>query len=274
MWVCLLPLLKANNNPTMIEKDLNYGRQVLDRLAAEIKASVVLDLGGGHGADLETVRKHHPTAALHAVESNVHYASFLRDRGITVHNLNLENSALPFGDNTTDLIIANQILEHTKEIFWIFHEATRVLKTGGYFYIGVPNLASMHNRLLLLAGRHPTSIRSSSAHVRGFTRSDLVRFLSACWPGGYTVQKFAGSNFYPLPKFLAIPAARLFPNAAVSIFLLLRKERAYVDAFIKYPEDLETNFFLGRDVHHVVVSNRPMAKPNLSTEQNHPEPNV
>ena len=34
----------------------------------------------------------------------------------------------PFEDETVDILIVNQILEHCKEIFWIFHELTRVLK--------------------------------------------------------------------------------------------------------------------------------------------------
>lgn len=244
----------ANRKCNMIDKNLNYGRHLLARWVAEVQPQVVLDLGGGLGVDMETVRSRHPTAELHAIESNIHYAHYLREHGITVHNLNLENTTWPFLDKSVDLIIANQILEHTKEIFWIFHEASRVLKKGGYFYIGLPNLASLHNRILLLAGRQPTSIRSSSAHVRGFTLNDLENFLETCWPGGYDLQKSGGSNFYPLPAPAARAAAALFPNAAVSIFLLLRKEYQYTDAFITYPEDLETNFYLGRDVHHVVYN--------------------
>ena len=53
-------------------------------------------------------------------------------------------------------MIANQILEHTKEVFWIWHEIARVLAPQGQLILGVPNLASAHNRLLLLLGRQPT----------------------------------------------------------------------------------------------------------------------
>ena len=226
----------------MVDKNLNYGRHILEEWSKDIPADTVLDLGGGHGVDLETVHANHQSARLHAIDSNVHYTRYLRDRGITVHNINLENTEIPFDDNSVDLVIANQILEHTKEIYWIFHEVTRVLKVGGYFYIGLPNLASLHNRLLLLFGKQPTSIQSNSAHVRGYTKSDIIRFIDACWPQGYSVQNFAGSNFYPLPGPLAKLAAKLAPNAAVSIFLLLRKEKESTDGFLQYPRDLETNF--------------------------------
>ncbi|MEK6620867.1 MAG: hypothetical protein AABZ13_00100, partial [Planctomycetota bacterium] len=34
----------------------------------------------------------------------------------------IENEILPLKDESINIIIANQILEHTKEIFWIFKE--------------------------------------------------------------------------------------------------------------------------------------------------------
>jgi SAM-dependent methyltransferase len=108
------------------------------------------------------------------------------------------NHSFPFDDGSFDIIIANQILEHTIELFWIFHEITRVLKKGGgKLIIGVPNLASLHNRFLLSIGRQPTSIKSASAHIRGFTKPDMVCFVNTCWPGGYKLVKWGGSNFYP-----------------------------------------------------------------------------
>ncbi|MEA2101747.1 MAG: class I SAM-dependent methyltransferase, partial [Thermodesulfobacteriota bacterium] len=146
-----------------------------------------------------------------------------------------------------DLVIANQILEHTKEIFWIFNEISRVLRIGGRMIIGVPNLASLHNRILLLLGRQPSPIKSTSAHVRGFTRSDLMRFME-CWPGGYRLIDFQGSNFYPFPSLIARPLARCLPTMAWGIFLLVEKTRAYDGAFVRFPVDhkLETNFYLGK----------------------------
>lgn len=63
--------------------------------------------------------------------------------------LNIERDPLPFADESVDIFMANQVLEHCKEIFWIFSEVSRCLKPGGCFIIGVPNLAALHNRLLL-----------------------------------------------------------------------------------------------------------------------------
>ena len=146
------------------------------------------------------------------------------------------------------VIIINQVLEHVKEIFWVWHEMTRVLKPGGSILVGVPNLASLHNRLLLAFGRQPTAIHLHSAHIRGYTRDGLMSFLARAWPDGYTVTGRGGSNFYPFPAALARPLARLFPGLAWGMFLSLRKsDRPYSDEFIRYPVEnrLETKYWVG-----------------------------
>lgn len=235
----------------MIDRQLNYGRHLIRRFAGEAgRCGTVLDIGAGGGDDLLAVRSVHPSAALHAVEVWPPSVERLARHGIAVHPVNLEREALPLADGSVDLVVANQVLEHVKEVFWIFHEISRVLPVGGHLIVGVPNLASLHNRLLLLAGRQPTAIQNASAHVRGYTRHDLIRFVSRVFPGGYKERRFGGSNFYPFPPLVARPLARLFPSLAWGLFVLLRKERPYAGEFLEFPvrEQLETNFFVGAEL--------------------------
>ena len=230
----------------MIDRSLNYGRHIIEYFAKQIKDyDSVLDIGAGSGDDLMIYKKVNPYANLYALEGYEPNIVKLESKGIKAYNHNLEIDKFPFNSESIDVVNANQVLEHTKEIFWIFHEVTRTLKVGGYFVLGVPNLASLHNRILLLFGKQPTSIQNNSAHVRCFTKSDLLQFLNI-W-GGYKVIYFKGSNFYPFPPILAKPLARLLPNMAWSIFFLLKKIKRYKDEFIKWPIDkrLETNFYVG-----------------------------
>jgi len=242
--------LKKPRLSGIIDRSLNYGRHQVESFFSAIqqdKYKVVLDIGAGHGDDLLIARRFNTTAELHGIEAYEPYAKELRQMNINVHSLNLEKEALPFNDEGIDVIIANQIMEHIKEIFWLLHEISRTLKIGGSLIIGVPNLASLHNRLLLLFGQQPSTIQNNSAHVRGYTKKDLLKLLYSCFPGGYELQLFGGSNFYPLPAVIAKPLAKLFPNAAWSIFLLLRKVNPYDRQFLEFPiaNQLETNFFLG-----------------------------
>ena len=232
----------------MIDRSLNYGRPIVRRfLEASKPYRQVLDLGAGKGTDLLAARAVQPDCMLHAVEAWPPNVALLEEQGIGVVGLDLERAALPFADRSIEVVIANQILEHTKEVFWIWHEIARVLAVGGQLILGVPNLASAHNRLLLLLGRQPSVIKTASAHVRGFTRNDLEQFLGEVCPGLFVVRDHAGANFYPLPPLLAQPLARALPGLAWGLFLRLQKQAEYHGECIAYPARarLETNFFTG-----------------------------
>lgn len=232
----------------MIDRSLNYGRPIVRRFLEQARPyRRVLDIGAGHGADLMAARAVQPDCELLAVEAYPPYAEGLRQQGVAVSALDLERDPLPFGDGAIDVVIANQVLEHTKEVFWIFHELARVLGEDGHLILGVPNLAGLQNRVLLLLGRQPSVIKTASAHVRGFTKPDLLHFLEEIWPGGFGLRSHAGANFYPLPPLLARPFAAALPGLAWGLFLCFQKQRRYGGEFLRFPAcaRLETNFYTG-----------------------------
>ena len=235
----------------MIDRSLNYGRDAIGKFFTQIAPfDTVLDIGAGQGLDLESARKACPTCKAFAIESFPQNVSILNALGITAFGANVERDPLPFDDESLDAIITNQTLEHVKEIFWIMHQISRTLKVNGHLIVGVPNLASLHNRLLLLTGRQPSCLQNHSAHVRGYTRHDLLKMFDLIWPGGYELAGFRGSNFYPFPSPIAKPLANLFPNQAWAIFLLLKKTKPYDRQFLEFPvlKELQTNFYLGESV--------------------------
>jgi SAM-dependent methyltransferase len=232
----------------IIDRSLNYGRQNIDYfLKCSAPYASVLDLGAGGGSDLLLARHQMPAARLFALEAYLPNIEHLRALNIEANLHNLERDQFPFSDNRLDIVMANQILEHTKEVFWIFHEVTRTLRVGGRFIIGVPNIAALHNRVLLALGRQPSPIKTLSAHVRGFSKGDLLSFLEGCFPSGYKLVDCRGANFYPFPPFFARPLARILPSLAWGIFLLLEKVRPYAREFLDYPTQnaMETPFYTG-----------------------------
>lgn len=231
----------------MVDRTLNYGRDIVARFAADVDARVVLDLGPGLGDDIAAVRAAHPSARVVGLEAYPPYIDMLRSRGVEAVTCDIERDALPFDAETVDLIVANQVFEHVKEVFWILHECARVLRVGGSLVIGVPNLASFHNRALLAVGRQPTSMVNWSAHVRGYTKRDLLATIDKPFPGGFVLADAAGANFYPFPGWLAKPAARVWPGAAWGLFVRLQKSTPYSGSYLRWPVDqrLETSFYLG-----------------------------
>ncbi|HMU84035.1 MAG TPA: class I SAM-dependent methyltransferase [Leptospiraceae bacterium] len=215
---------------------LNYGREILRdwgaehalKLASRDQPISVYDLGCGHGTDIVNIRQHasiQTTAAfrwqLAGIENFSEYQKECKSLGIATHAVDLERDTYPGKNASVDILIANQVLEHTKEIFWIFSEAVRLVRPGGKFLVGVPNLASLHNRLLLLFGEQPTAQQSLSAHVRGFTKPDFKKFAET--GGFFKLTEFRGSNFYPFPPGIARPLARMFPTLAWGAFFNLER---------------------------------------------------
>jgi SAM-dependent methyltransferase len=243
-----LAKLKSGTEPLNYGRDIVAGMAVRHAAGLEEKPLRLLDLGLGSGADLENIRAAlgHRTLELFGVDSYEPNVRAGRERGVKVVSIDIEREPLPFADASFDLVVANQILEHTKEIFWIVSEAARVLAPGGALLVGVPNLASLHSRAMLALGMQPSPIDVLGPHIRGFVKSGLEGFLQE--GGFFQVVELKGSNFYPFPRMLAKPLARAFPGLAVSLFFRCRRtERA--GRFIEVLDQrfFETPFFRGSE---------------------------
>lgn len=225
---------------------LNYGRDIIsdfiEKNYQKTDTINILDIGCGYGGDLLNAKQaigDKTKINLYGIEIDEQSKRIAETRGIIVKNINIETDEFPFQNNFFDIIIINQVLEHTKEIFFITSQINRILKTNGLLIIGLPNLASLHNRILLLIGQQPTCIRVFGPHVRGFTKSDLIRFFNK---NGFSLLKFAGSNFYPFPKKIAQVLSKLFPTLSVGIFGFFKKTSESMSYQDLAKENFETNF--------------------------------
>ncbi|WP_310485237.1 class I SAM-dependent methyltransferase [Chamaesiphon sp. VAR_48_metabat_403] len=198
----------------------------------------ILDLGAGNGTDLLSAKNiFNDSAKIYALEYYEPYQKNLMQQEIEVFSLNLERDRLPFDDASIDIVIINQVLEHTKDIFWILSEIIRVLRLNGIVIIGVPNLASLHNRIGLLFGMQPTSIETLSGHVRGFTLPGLKR---VCEENEYLDFQYRfGCNFYLFPVKVARKLECLLPAFAFGMIVCFTR----TEKLGSYLEVLEENFY-------------------------------
>ena len=142
-------------------------------------------------------------------------------RGVEVVRLDLETEKFPWPDCSVDVAVANQVFEHLKNIWMPMSETYRVLKPGGVLVASVPNLASLHNRILLGLGMQPTSIRTFGPHVRAFARRDFEAFVA--YAGVLKIERSIGVGFYPLPASWARPLALVWPGASHTAVVVARK---------------------------------------------------
>ena len=240
----------------MIKKyfDLNYGRKIIFKWIENYVRSheknkkdfKILDIGCGWGQDLTSLLEISKTIELYGIEINDEKIAACQQKNITIFKTNCEKEKIPVKDDFFDIIIINQVLEHTKEIFFICSEISRVLKKQGILIIGVPNLASFHNRILLLFGYQPTCIELMGPHVRGFTIPSLKNFISM--ENYFFVKEIKGANFYPAPPQISKILSKFFPQSSVSIFLLIErtsKEGLFIEILKK--ENFETNYSQGEE---------------------------
>ncbi len=206
----------------------------------------ILDLGCGQGKDLENIRKRWPgkKISLYGVDCFAPNCQKAAENGVTVYNINIENTVIPVKDGYFDLVIANQIIEHTKEIFWVFSEVSRVLKKGGLLIVAVPNIASWHNRIRFLFGQPPGSLELLGPHVRGIMRPSFERLIQA--DGYFEIVAAKGSGFYPFPLGIAKILCTVFTTCSVALCFAIKrtaKEGRFIE--VLNSRFFETPYFRG-----------------------------
>lgn len=196
--------------------------QAVLSLLVGLRAKTLLDIGCGKGTKAAAYAEALglPMAQVTGIEANPAYAAVAGAR-MRVLSVDIEREPLPVPDEAFDLAVCNQVLEHLKNIYRPLREMDRVIKTGGHLLIGVPNLAGLYNRALLLAGRQPLCVALDGPHIRGFAHSALLAFLAS--NPNFSVAAMAGSNLYPLPWPLISLANGRLPSLSSFSFYLLKK---------------------------------------------------
>lgn len=108
------------------------------------KSKDVLDVGAGHGAFAKK---------LHELGYNVSACDlfpeiFYYDK-IECKKADL-TQPLPYKDNSFDIVVAIEVMEHILDHEVFFREANRVLRPGGKLFISTPNILSLKSRIRFL----------------------------------------------------------------------------------------------------------------------------
>ena len=114
---------------------------------------------------------------------------------------------LPFKDETFDVIMSFDLIEHLINPDNLLAESFRILKRGGWFVISTPNLADFYSRMTFLFGYTPFSynpskfrvaapfskLNTNMGHKSVFTYKGLKQVLSI---HGFEVIKSEGYCYY------------------------------------------------------------------------------
>jgi len=189
-------------NRDRINKILKYVKK--------IKAKKVLDIGCGDGF-LGNKIKRSVNCEIYGTDISESALKQARSKGLKTKQTNSEK--LPFKDNTFDLVVAGEIIEHLVDPDLFLQEINRVLKPNKYLILTTPNLAAWYNRGLLLIGIQPyftevstkdkrigreilysknTKDIKPSGHLRLFTYKSIINLISMY---NFKIIKTEGYNF-------------------------------------------------------------------------------
>jgi SAM-dependent methyltransferase len=131
----------------------------------------VLDLGCRDGALTRAYAEGNELVGVDADREALEEAKRL---GIETHWADLDGP-LPFPDESFDVVVAGELLEHLRDPARLVGEARRVLRPGGTFVASVPNAFRVKNRLRFLLGRKP---EDDPTHLQMFSPANVRALLA------------------------------------------------------------------------------------------------
>ena len=195
----------------------------LNELCPDVASRLsVLDIGCGRGRLLQRVAKDYPNAELIGTELVEWYHPLLRERGIRPIQCDAGHLTLP--DESLDIVISTDVIEHLREPRLMVEEIRRVLKPGGIFCVGAPSSnAHFYSRnpfaILriacsdLLPGAVPSfhNLYAPLTPLKivhyGFSRRQMHQLFAPTLPGVTVVMK----RFYPLRRLRLTKLAPKLP---------------------------------------------------------------
>jgi methionine biosynthesis protein MetW len=127
--------------------------KAIARLVPE--GSRVLDLGCGDGALLDYLQKNRQCTG-YGVEIDDQNIQACVQRGVNVIQLNLDEGLAMFADQSFDVVLQIDTLQHLRNAEVMLRETVRVGRTG---ILAFPNFAHWLNRMSILKGRMPVTKR-------------------------------------------------------------------------------------------------------------------
>ncbi len=131
-------------------------RQLMQSIARLVPpGSRVLDLGCGDGALLDLLKRERGCTGYGVEIDDANVLACLK-RGVDVIQLNLDEGLAMFEDDSFDVVLQIDTLQHLRNAETMLRETARVGRVG---IVAFPNFAHWPNRLAVLRGRMPVTRR-------------------------------------------------------------------------------------------------------------------
>jgi methionine biosynthesis protein MetW len=211
---------------------------ILSLLHPQHKPCRFIDLGCDEGSLTTEVAQKINATSIYSLEKNYTQCANCVKKGISVVCGDLDEG-VPFKDESFDVVLSNQVIEHVCNTDFFLKEIHRILTPQGYAIISTNNISSWTNIVALLFGKQPFPSHVSdeiltgrffsrdeplpaatSAHRRVFSFPALAGLLRH---HRFEIIEIKGSCFYPLRGFVERFFERLLPLYSAYIIMKVRK---------------------------------------------------
>jgi len=182
----------------------------------------ILEVGMGQGRFLRKIASFRPDARLFGVDISKTAIATARKDPLFKGNLKIGNAEnLPYLNNSFDVVVIMDVLEHVNNPEKVISEVYRVLKPGGVFHLYVPceNQPLTLDRILRRLGILSDFTKVNFGHTQYFTHDDIRKIVSI-----FELKKFSYSD-----HLLSQLAYFLILYVPKSLILRLGKEQQFSD---------------------------------------------
>jgi len=113
----------------------------------------LIDIGGGNGFFIDILRINGYKAHFMVADGSLTAIRKCRERKIDAVFCDFDGKPLPFRENSSDVVVCLDVLEHLYYPWKLLEEMKRISKK--YIIISCPNFVSIANRIDVLLGRPP-----------------------------------------------------------------------------------------------------------------------
>jgi SAM-dependent methyltransferase len=129
-----------------------------------------LDIGCGFGGLTRLVGDHLGASEIHGIDIDPRVEDEVRTKQVQFVRHDAAQGQFPYDDGHFDAVMTLGMMDYLEYFDGMIREMNRLLAVDGRVLVALPNLASWHNRLMLLLGYQPRDVEISAEVLAGVPR--------------------------------------------------------------------------------------------------------
>ena len=202
-------LAEYHDGPTTAPHTGDYLWTHIISLCAALRVRRVVDIGCGNGALCrELASRGYEVVGCEPSAESLRFAQRAAS-GLVFHRLGVDDDPSVMGNESFDMAIATEVIEHLVRPFNLPHFAKQLLRPGGHLIISTPYHGYLKNLILALTNRWDAHLNPfwDGGHIKFWSYKTLSQLLNE---SGFRIVRFIGAGRLPfLWKSMIVVAQKL-----------------------------------------------------------------